>query len=159
MVFQNINIPVSEALNQALQHLREYQHHITKIRPTSSSPTALGDRNNISWSFPPQNFLKLNVDAHLHGDSHWGFGMILRSDDGRCVRSVTKVLKGWEDATLAETIGISEAVKWIDNQKLNHVIIEIDAEIIVKAIQKKLFSRTMWGNVARSCARVLNFSL
>jgi ribonuclease HI len=68
---------------------------------------------------------------------------------------VTKVLKGWEDATLAEAVGISEAMKWIVSQQLNDVIVETDAEIIVKAIQKKIFPRTMWGNVARSCARVL----
>jgi ribonuclease HI len=154
-VFQNINIPVSEALNQALQHLREYHHHDTGTRPTSSSPTALGNQNDISWSLPPRNFLKLNVDSHLHGSGQWGFGMILRSDDGRCVGSMTKVLKGWEDATLAEAVGISEAVNWIGNQKLNHVIIETDAEIIVKSIQK-IFPRTMWGNIARSSARDLD---
>ncbi|MCI11961.1 hypothetical protein A2U01_0033064, partial [Trifolium medium] len=28
--------------------------------------------NNKSWSPPPRNCLKLNVDAHLHDDGHWG---------------------------------------------------------------------------------------
>jgi ribonuclease HI len=155
-VFQNVDIPVLEALNRALKHLSEYQHHNITTRPNLSCSTALADRNGNCWSPPPRNFLKLNVDAHLHGDGHWGFGMLLRSADGRCVGSATRVLKGWEDATWAEAVGISEALKWIDNQKLQNVIIESDAEVIVKAMQKKSFPRTHWGRIALSCVRDLD---
>jgi hypothetical protein len=142
-VFQNVDIPVLEALNRALKHLSEYQHNIP-------------ERNDNSWSPPPRNFLKLNVDAHLLGDDHWGFGMLLWSADGRCVGSATRVLKGWEDATLAEAVGIREALTWIDNQKLQRVIIETDAEVIMKAMQKKSFPRTNWGRVALVCVRDLD---
>jgi hypothetical protein len=31
------------------------------------------------------------VDAHLHDDGRWGYGMILRSADGRAVGAMTKV--------------------------------------------------------------------
>jgi ribonuclease HI len=63
--------------------------------------------------------------------------MILRSADGRAVGAMTKVLKGSDDATLAEAIGIYEALQWVKTQDNQRVIIESDAEIITKVVAKK----------------------
>jgi hypothetical protein len=152
-VFQNIEVPVLQALNQAVKLLSEYHQNTTSTRHNPSRSTALAVRNEKSWNPPPRNFLKLNVDAHLRGDEQWGFGMVLRSSDGRCIGSATRVIKGWGDATLAEAVGIREALIWINTQKLQRVIIESDADVIVKAIQKKSFPRTNWGRVACECNR------
>jgi ribonuclease HI len=39
--------------------------------------------------------------------------------------------------------------------RIHHVIIETDAEVIVKALEKKKFPRTIWGNLANGIARDL----
>jgi ribonuclease HI len=101
------------------------------------------------------SFLKLNVDAHLHDDGRWGYGMILRRPDGRCIGAATKVLKGSDDVTLAEAVGIREALNWVVSQHHQRVIIKTDAEIIVKVISKKSFPRSNWGKVIQNCARDL----
>ncbi|GAU16849.1 hypothetical protein TSUD_367980 [Trifolium subterraneum] len=107
----------------------------------------------IIWSPPPRNFLKLNVDAHLKDDGHWGLGLVLRREDGRCVGAVTRVVDGSNDAALAEAHGLQEALRWIRNLHITRVIIEIDAVVIVQAIQKREFPRTKWGRVVEWCAR------
>ncbi|MCH99929.1 putative ribonuclease H protein, partial [Trifolium medium] len=71
-VFQNKDIPVCETVDRALKLLFEFQHNITVDHIVSSSANLPVDRNNKSWSPLPRNFLKLNVDAHLTDDGHWG---------------------------------------------------------------------------------------
>jgi ribonuclease HI len=69
---------------------------------------------------------------------------------------MTKVLKGSDDATLAEAIGIYEALQWVKTQDNQRVIIESDAEIVTKIVAKKKFPRTNWGSVARRISRDLD---
>ncbi|KAK2372257.1 hypothetical protein QL285_073414 [Trifolium repens] len=102
----------------------------------------------MCWSPPPRNFLKLNVDAHLHDDGRWGFGMVLRGEDSYFVGATTKVLKGSDDATLAESMGICEALLWIETLRR-------DAEGIVKALEKNKFPRTNWGLTVNRISRDL----
>ncbi|GAU16215.1 hypothetical protein TSUD_298470 [Trifolium subterraneum] len=82
-------------------------------------------------------------------------GWVLRSDDGRCVGAVTKVLKGSDDVALAEAMGIWEALKWVESQHLKNVIFEMDAEIIVNALKRKVYPRNRWGQIVKTCSRVL----
>jgi ribonuclease HI len=152
-VFQNKNTPVIDALDQALKSIHEFLHHSTVANTNLLSQTAFAVRNNNCWYPPPRNFLKINVDAHLHDDGRWGYGMILRSAHGRAVGAMTKVLKGSGDATLAEAVGIYEALQWVKTQDNQRVIIESDAEIVTKIVAKKKFPRTNWGSVARRISR------
>jgi ribonuclease HI len=124
--------------------------------PNIPSQTALIARNNTGWHPPLKDFLKLNVDVHLHDDERWGFGMILRREDGRAVGAATKVLKGSADATLAEAIGVGEALNWIKTLNHQHIIIETDAAKVVNALEKKSFPRKIWGNVTRKISRDLD---
>ncbi|MCH94630.1 ribonuclease H protein, partial [Trifolium medium] len=152
-VFQNKNTPVNEAVDHALRTLHDYHHHTTVARLDSSNSRPSVGRNNKSWSPPPKTFLKLNVDAHLSDDGHWGLGMVLRRDDGRCVGAATKVYHGSNDAAMAEATGLREALLWVKSQKMEKVIIEMDAESIVKAVNSRIFPRNQWGQLVRSCAR------
>jgi ribonuclease HI len=155
-VFQNSNIPVIEALNQALKSIYEFHHDTIVACSNLSSQIALANRTNKCWSPPPRSFLKLNVDAHLHDDGRWGYGMLLRSEDGRAIGAMTKVHKGSDDATLAEAVGIYEALQWLKTQSYHKVIIESDAEKVTQAVAKKKFPRTNWGNVIRRISRDLD---
>jgi hypothetical protein len=38
-------------------------------------------RHNNSWSPPPNDVLKLNMDVHFVSDGHWGLGPVLRKED------------------------------------------------------------------------------
>jgi ribonuclease HI len=59
---------------------------------------------------------------------------------------------------LAETLGLSEAIQIIHDQHLRNVIIEMDAQRVVQAVNNKTFPRAQWGQLARHCARAINNS-
>jgi ribonuclease HI len=99
---------------------------------------------------------KLIVDAHLTNDGRWALGWVMRKSDGSCAGAGTKVLKGYDDAAMAEATCVFEALKWVEAQQINNVIFESDAATIVKAIQTKSIPRNHWGQLAHKCLRVFN---
>jgi ribonuclease HI len=108
--------------------------------------------------------LKLNVDAHLANDGRWALGWVMRRSDGSCAGAGTKVLKGDDDAAMAEAIGIFEALKWVEAQQINSVeaqqinsiILESDAANVVKALQSRSIPRNQWGQLALDCIKILD---
>ncbi|GAU41426.1 hypothetical protein TSUD_26060 [Trifolium subterraneum] len=152
-IFNNMDTPVQIANNKALQTLHSYQNTAVSLSISKPEHTLSTTRHNNSWSPPHRSYLKLNVDAHLNGDGHWGLSMVLSRGDGRCIGAVTKVMQGLNDATLAETQGLFEALNWIKTKGFSNIVIEMDAEVVVRAIQKRIFPRLRWGKLAKSCAR------
>jgi hypothetical protein len=88
LIFQNKDIPVMEIIQQAAENLMEFQqhqqNHISEQRIIQNHSHKTDARCP-----PPQNCLKLNVDAHCLGDGHWDLGLLLRSEDGRVVGART----------------------------------------------------------------------
>jgi hypothetical protein len=62
-------------------------------------------------------------------------------EDGRCVGMTTRLSCGPNDASFAEAPGLQEALTLIDKLHLSKVIIELDAECVVRAIASKIFPR------------------
>jgi ribonuclease HI len=155
-IFQNKNIPAKEVVDQAMRNLSEYHQHWIENRLSQATHATSGTRNNKSWSPPSLNCHKLNVDAHLKDDGRWGFGLILRRVDGRCVGAATRVCAGSNDVAMAEATGLREAILFVQAHQLSNTTIELDAAIIVNAIARKEFPRTNWGKSIRSSVRVLN---
>jgi ribonuclease HI len=53
-------------------------------------------------------------------------------------------------------MGLKEALQLIDDQHLQNVIIEMDAERVVQAVNNQSFPRAQWGQLARHCARAIS---
>jgi len=102
---------------------------------------------NISWSPPSRGVLKLNMDAHFIRDGRWSVGMILRREDGGTVVVATRVVRSDNDATLAEAIGIQEALKLILQHKVEPIIIESDSQVTIQALRGKDGDMTYWGKI------------
>ncbi|MCH82290.1 ribonuclease H protein [Trifolium medium] len=151
--------PVHYAVDKALQVVHEYQNHSSKSSLSHHASPNSNTRNNMnSWSPPPLTYLKLNVDAHLNGEGLLGLGWVLRRSDGRCIGAVTKVVEGSDDATLAETRCLFEALQWIQSRQFSRVVVEMDDALVVKAIQQSSFPRSGWGQIAKACSRVFSES-
>jgi ribonuclease HI len=146
--FNNRHIPPREMVNRALKILHEFQAHQTSMLSATKTEN---HRNNISWSPPPKGKSKLNVDAHSQSDGRWGLGLILRREDGSCVGAVTRVRKGTNCAFLAEAMGLQEAMELIDRWNLQNTVIEMDAKVIVDAVNKRRNPRTDWGKITTKC--------
>jgi ribonuclease HI len=155
MIHHKKNIPAAEAIERATTNLSDYRHHLAANRLKHSKQATTIDRNELSWSPPPSNYQKLNVDAHLRNDGRWGFGLILRNEDGRCLGAATRVCAGSNDVAMAEATGLSEAIRFVTENHLNNIIIELDAAIIVQAVTHQKYPRSNWGNLVKSCVRSL----
>ncbi|MCI28839.1 hypothetical protein A2U01_0050041, partial [Trifolium medium] len=62
-------------------------------------------------------------------------------EDGRCIGAMTKLVTGSGDVALAETTGLFEALQWATNIKDMEVIVEMDAAVVVRAIQTRRFPK------------------
>jgi ribonuclease HI len=148
-VFENRSILESTVIDNAIRALQDYQIHLKPTPITSTSIHASTASNNIRRSPPPGQNLVLSVDAHLSDDGHWGLGIVLCRTDGLCVGAATKLIQGSGTVELAETIGLCEALAFIESNNLRQVNIHMDAANIVKAINSRSFPRSHWGQMAR----------
>jgi hypothetical protein len=101
LIFQNKIIHVIEVLRNTLDSLAEYKNQQLKSSQTPAHRTNRNRSNNVeNWKPPPQNNLKLNVDAHrLADDGRWALGMsvlhrdrkiIIEMDNNEVVKAVHK---------------------------------------------------------------------
>jgi ribonuclease HI len=154
LVFQNKDVPVLEIIQQAEEALREFQklqqNPISKQHSTQNL-----SHNNDAWCPPPQNCLKLNVDAHDLRDGHWGLGLLLRSEDGKVVGARTKVVCSLDDAIEAEALGFEAATEFVELFRNHTIIIEMDNLSVVNAVNRRCFPRRYWGQIARKGAEYL----
>jgi ribonuclease HI len=155
-IYQGKNTPASEAVTKALKNLNEYCKHHVENRLRNSNIATTGARHDKSWSPPTGIYHKLNVDAHLSDDGRWGYGLILRRADGRCVGAATRVCDGTSDAAMAEARGLLEATRFVEEGQLSNIVTELDAAIIVQALARRDFPITNWGKCVRNCARVID---
>jgi ribonuclease HI len=137
-----------EIIHQAEEAIAEYQN--LQKNPISEQRITHNRSHNIdAWCPPPQNCLKLNVDAHCLGDGHWGLGLLLRSEDGRVVGARTKVVRGFDDAVEAEAMGLEEAIEFVKIYRNHTIIIEMDNLSVVNAVNRRCYPHRYWGQIAR----------
>jgi hypothetical protein len=55
-----------------------------------------------------------------------------------------KYLMTFEDASLAEALGLREAMAMVDRLQLDRVVFQMDAKVIVVAIQQRRFPTGNW---------------
>jgi ribonuclease HI len=152
--FKGKSLPPADMVKQALKHLHEYQSN-QNDKAAKNPIESVKNRHDICWSLPPKDALKLNVDAHSLSDGRWALGLILRGDDESCVRAATRIRKGTDCATLAEAMGLEEALKMVKRWDLRNTIIETDAKVIVDTVNSRNRPRTIWGKVVERCAKMI----
>jgi ribonuclease HI len=150
LIFQNKNIPAMDIIQQAQHSIVEYQQHLKNDTKPNQRPSQSSRHNDCNWIPPPRAALKLNVDAHrLAGDGHWGIGLVLRREDDSCVGAATRDGWGLTEAIEAEALDLSATIEFLKGFQHNDVIIELDNQFVVKAVNHRVFPRKYWGQIAR----------
>jgi ribonuclease HI len=78
------------------------------------------------------------VDAHLSSDGHWFSGLLLRRSDGSADGAATRSHWGSLDATFGEAMSLKAALDFVAKFQASTVIFEMDSQIIVNAVKKKM---------------------
>jgi ribonuclease HI len=154
LVFQQKDAPVTLIIEHANSNLADYKKHLNK-GPQRTSTNNPNRRNELNWTPPPANTLKINVDAHCNGDGRWGLGWIVRGMDGYCLGAATCVVKA-RTTTEAEARGLEAVLRSIQRFAENTIIIEMDSSLVVKAVQTKVYPRVYWGSIARNGGDLLS---
>ncbi|XP_073015730.1 uncharacterized protein [Primulina eburnea] len=113
-------------------------------------------RTLTEWRKPQYPFLKCNVDAAFFADTRsMGFGMVARDNEGKCIGCRTMVKEGLYEVKEGEAMGLREALSWIREMKFNQVIFEMDAQIIVKAVNSTKVDESEFGAIIEDCRSIL----
>ena len=77
--------------------------------------------------------------------------MLMRNDQGELISSCAKALRGPNNSKEAEVIVIREALSWLLQQRLSHMMIETNAKIACKAILTSTEDRSEFGALITNC--------
>jgi ribonuclease HI len=154
-LFQDKQIPQNEISNKSLNLLMEYQQHNSSPGKAQNRHQADHSSNNNSWSPPLRDALKINVDAHLSSDGHWFSRLILRRSDGSTVGAATRSHGVSTDVALGEALGLGDALDMAEKLELSNIIIEMDLQMVVKAVIERKMICKSWGAIIQRCVRFL----
>ncbi|GAU35403.1 hypothetical protein TSUD_160540 [Trifolium subterraneum] len=150
------NIPIICVIQQAMVASQEYSK-LGRSNPRPSNSSTSGTRGNNNYWIPPTcTAVKFNVDAHPSGDGRWGLGMVIRTEEGKCVGAATRVVRGSEDALDGEALGLQAALDLLEHQAIHDVTIEMDSKTIVGSIAKRKYHQSYWGRIARRCGEFVD---
>ncbi|KAM6542489.1 hypothetical protein CsatB_006936 [Cannabis sativa] len=121
----------------------------------------INDINNVDerWKKPNANMVKINVDGAIFQEQNkFGYGCVARDSNGSLLETISETRLGVVKPEIAETIGIKEALSWIERKQWPSVVIETDALMVVQAIHSSILMPSQFGLLVDDC-RVLLSSL
>ncbi|XVF82038.1 hypothetical protein PTKIN_Ptkin16aG0010900 [Pterospermum kingtungense] len=143
-----------------LQHWSEAQASVKSAIQKSSMQSSMQQddmRTVDKWTGPPSGWLKCNVDASVvHSTSVIGSGCVIRDSHGsftatRAVSQQCSILY----PSVAEAISFREAFSWLKDLRMESVIVETDALVVVNAVQYGLTTDSYFGMIIDDCISII----
>ena len=104
------------------------------------------------WQKPNEGWFKCNVDAALLNQyNQIGYGCVIRDDQGEFIAARNGVLNGPMNPALAKALSCKEALSWLKNLSYNKVIVELDAQQLVHALQGFQEDLSYFGSIVEDC--------
>ena len=108
------------------------------------------------WKAPAVGKLKLNVDASVFdGANHFSIGMVVRDHQGHFICGKTMKIAGSVSVLEAETVGILEALQWLEKIPGQVSVVESDSLMSVNAVNKQNQNRMELGNIVEQCRSIM----
>lgn len=87
------------------------------------------------WCQPPPGWIEINVDATYQiGASHIRAGCVIRDYQGQFIGARAAKIRGGVSSREAEALSFKETLRWIKNWRTNRCIFELDAKMVVDAV-------------------------
>ncbi|XP_074366433.1 uncharacterized protein LOC141707268 [Apium graveolens] len=85
------------------------------------------DDGNEQWHLPPDNSVKINVDATIFEDPRrYSYNFLTRDHSGFLVEAISKCSPGRVTPEFVEALGIREALSWTKMKGYRNVVVETD---------------------------------
>ncbi|XP_031127667.1 uncharacterized protein LOC116029767 [Ipomoea triloba] len=102
------------------------------------------------WMPPPSGKYKCNVDAALFATGV-AFGAVVRDSNGKFVAACGGSLLCVSDPFVAEAMAIKEALTWIKDRGMTHVILETDCLNFCNSFNSILLDLSYVGLIIKQC--------
>jgi ribonuclease HI len=130
---------------------RSVMHHEETV---ADSMQARGQAR--SWTPPPPDVSKINVDAAFWMEELAGaWGFVIRDSDATAALAGAGRLAVVSDALCSETQAYRAALEAAASQGMQHIILETDSQILVKALQTNEHDPSRGGVLFREAKFVL----
>lgn len=140
-------------VSHALLFLDSWRKAQTNVLPAHHHPRL---HVTETWSAPPLAYLKVNIDVAMDFEHRcMGFGWVVRDHEGVVQGVVMKKVVGLYSVKEAEAMGAREALSWIKRKGWNKVIVESDAQVVTRAVEKGDW-RTPFGAIVRDIRLLLD---
>ncbi|KAL8094027.1 hypothetical protein AgCh_035785 [Apium graveolens] len=104
------------------------------------------------WKRPEVGNLKLNVDAAVPTDGQgFSIGMLIRDNTGAFIQGKVMKIAGNISVMEAESVGVWEALSWIDRLGMQNIQVETDSMKTVADIQSAETNFLEVGNITEAC--------
>jgi ribonuclease HI len=99
--------------------------------------------------------LNFSRDVNL-STCRWDLGIVLRTEEGKCVGAATSVVQGSTITLEGEALGLKATIEFAQAYPHVNITIKMDSKLIVEAVQNQSFSRNYWGCISRHSASILH---
>lgn len=131
--FEKIHITLSLCFKKSTDLLVDYKKASDGVLMQRAS------RQDVKWVPPDQHTVKINVDATVNmRDDKLGAGMVARNDSGNVLIAASKTMWPFSSVERAELEAIQWTMEIIKEHQWNNVIVEGDAQNVIKALQRRL---------------------
>lgn len=157
IVWENKTLTLDGAVAWSLKQINEWREVNKKKQEARARSRVSCMMTEQKWKPPDTGELKLNVDASVFKGYHmFRIGMVLRDDQrhfiqGKCMRFVGSI-----SVLEAETVGILEALMWVQNMPTRRLTIESDSILSVNAINKAACNYLELGDLLKQCRSILD---
>ncbi|XP_065630291.1 uncharacterized protein LOC136067860 [Quercus suber] len=122
--------------------LLEFQHANTA--PQKPLPA----RSISKWLPPPPDWVKANFDGATFQESGVaGLGIIIRNDCGLVMAALTQVIPLPTSVEIVEVLAARRALIFAKELGFDHVILEGDSEIAIRAMNSEDYSAAPFGHI------------
>jgi len=82
------------------------------------------------WKSPPLGVLKVIIDAGCFVDGQTCWSLIVRNHEGVVITVKTKIENASMTPILAKVVGLQWCLNWIEEHKLQNIVVEMDVESV-----------------------------
>jgi ribonuclease HI len=121
------------SLGYKAKHLWEEWYSVQQVQSGQHAPVQ--QQHPLRWQKPPYGWYKCNIDAAFHSEQQrTSTGWILRDHHGTFIRAGTTWVEGTCSVIEGEAMALLAALRELQQQGLQQVIIESDSQSLVNVI-------------------------
>ena len=129
-------------------------HHLKGMH--SGNPQ-LPDPYPTTWQKPMVGWYKMNVDAAVDPNkSLIGCGSILRDAEGNFISARVALIQIRLSSNEAEAMSMREALSWLKHMQLPRVIVEMDSQMVNKALKCTSLYASPFAMLIADCQKLVS---